>query len=470
MRFTIGMTGILALTVMGAVSPAGAQTLSEALAAAYQFNPTLAAARDELKATDEQLAQAQVYWWRPTLSATLQEGRQWIDQRTDDQFVNGGVQITDVKDHSTQREINLEGEIYLWRGGQTLAAIDNARSTIIAQEAVLAATEMTTLSNVSSYYADVVLELVNLQLANQNEDDLNQLWTMVEDMLASQRATVGDIAQVNLSLAENEDSRLTTEALLQNARSSFHQLTGIYPTTLEHWPALPAPPENLETALAIAGRENPRIAAALAEVNANEAAVREDEGALLPTISITTNYTLEFDKTRFDHSAEITEHTRESTASVLLQLSIPLYDGGLNYSYVREAKFVVAQSRSKLLETQLDVKNDATMAWQTLGSAERRINVSIDRWSAASDALASEQRLFQQGQSTIRDVIDSQNDIISAQQAMEQAYHDAFVAHVGLLVAMGRFDAFSLELPVTHFDPDAYLDEMQELPLGIGLE
>jgi outer membrane protein len=458
----------LLLLCMSVSAPA--QTLEEALALAYDYNPDLWAARESLKATDEQLAQAMAYWWRPTFDVILTDQYQHIDQSTHQQFVNGGVGVQDFNEEAHTQSVELESELFLYTGGQTQAAIENARATIEAQEAVLSVTEMSTLEDVSSAYADVVLQIVALELSNQYLGELNDLHAMVIDMLSSQRATVGDLAQVELSIAEEEDTRLTTENDLQTARNQFRSLTGILPTALQRWPALPAVPDVLQKALDTAMTRSPSIAAAQAEVTANEASVRQEEGTLLPIISVTADYTVEFDKERFSHSQERVENDRENTATIMLQLTFPLYDGGTSYSLVREAKRVVSQSRANLQKAVASVEQDVTTAWQTLDLSERRIDTGMERWLAASEALAAEFRLFSQGNATIRDVIDSHEDLSDAELAVEQAHHDSFVAQVDLLVAMGLYDARELELPVVFFDPSAYLREISDLPLGIGLD
>src|SRR5689334_12376834 len=59
------------LAVLAAVAapPVAAQTLTEALGAAYTNNPTLLAQRARLRATDENVSQA-LSNWRPTVQVT----------------------------------------------------------------------------------------------------------------------------------------------------------------------------------------------------------------------------------------------------------------------------------------------------------------------------------------------------------------------------------------------------------------
>lgn len=464
------MLGIAAVAISAAL-PARAETLSETLAATYRNNPTLQAAREALKATDEQLAQALGYWWRPTVTATLEQGKEWVSSSDDDFYPGGYPSVYEELSGTTDvRQAEITGTLYLWRGGQTEAQIDYARALIEAQEAVLDDTEQTALSQTASTYADVVLQLVSLDLDDEHRDDLMALGTMVEDMLGRQLATVSDVSQVRLALAELEDSRLSTRGDLQSSRSQLLQLSGVYPTEMEHWPALSAPPESLEEALGIAQRENPQIVSARAEVIANEAAVREQEGALLPTLSVVGDWTWNYQKSDYRRSTLLSEDNRSSTASVLLELTIPLYDGGVTYSAVREAKRTAAQSRSELMATEAQIADDVRQAWEQLLAARERIEVGAGRWDDAKAALDGEERLFRQGDTTIRDLIDAHGDVVDARLAIEQAQHDAFVATVNLYTAMGRFDSITLGLDVVRFDPRQYLEEVESLPLGIGLE
>ena len=63
------LLGSVALGALLVSSPAQAESLFDALAAAYHSNPALQAERAGLRATDEQVPQA-LAGWRPSLTAT----------------------------------------------------------------------------------------------------------------------------------------------------------------------------------------------------------------------------------------------------------------------------------------------------------------------------------------------------------------------------------------------------------------
>src|SRR5215469_3323754 len=71
--------GALAACLFAASYPSYAETLKEALTAAYLFNPTLKSARAQLRSADNGVSLA-FSGYRPTVSATFQDGFQ--DLRT----------------------------------------------------------------------------------------------------------------------------------------------------------------------------------------------------------------------------------------------------------------------------------------------------------------------------------------------------------------------------------------------------
>ena len=455
-----------------AVMPAHAQaqTLNEALAATYETNPNITAALNQLRATDEQLAQAYQYWWRPELAGTLEYGKEWIATSTDSTTDSGAVSIDDFNQETNIQQAEVTATLYLWRGGQTSAAINNAIATINAQRALFDNTVQSTLKTAAQVYANVVLQAVSLNLAHEHETNMLGVEKTVNDLLIARQATTVDLAQVTLSVIEAQSSRADTLGELQAARSTFNASVGSYPTELQEWPSLPALPDSLEEAIETALRDSPSIIAAQAEVLANEAAVLEDEGVLLPTISIVGDYTLEFENTTFTHSSNISEHDRVGTGSILLEISIPFYTGGFNYSIAREAKRTLAQSRNKLLAAERTAVDTVTGAWQRLGAAERRIEIGFAQWAAAADALAGQEKQFDQGLLTVKDLIEAHGDVVTARQSLQQAYYDVFIQSTDLLEAMGHFNALTLDLDVALHDPTANLSRIMDLPLGIGLD
>ncbi|HLB79397.1 MAG TPA: TolC family protein, partial [Dongiaceae bacterium] len=123
--------------------PAAAETLPEALAKAYLNNPTLLAARAELRATDERVPQA-LSGWRPTVSATAEVGEEWEDSET------GG------SESRTPRSAALRLSQPIYRGGRTVAGTSQAENLVEAQRAALSSVEQDVLLRAATAYMDAL--------------------------------------------------------------------------------------------------------------------------------------------------------------------------------------------------------------------------------------------------------------------------------------------------------------------------
>jgi len=118
-----------AVCLVNLALPGGAQamTLQEALAAAYNNNPTLLAQRARLRESDEGVPQA-LSGWRPTVQFTGSAGVQRNE-------------ITGTGERTlTPRTLDLNVTQPLYSGGRTTAATSQAENTVRATRALTQAT------------------------------------------------------------------------------------------------------------------------------------------------------------------------------------------------------------------------------------------------------------------------------------------------------------------------------------------
>src|SRR5882724_6649697 len=156
-----GTAALVALALSLAAATASAETLKEALATAYANNPTLQAARAQLRQVDEQVPQA-LSNWRPTVDVQGSIGKEW-EQDT----------IRGANDKANSREpksasLNLSQPIY--RGGRTVAQRDQAEELVSAGRAQLSSVEQQVLLQAVTAYVDVLRDLRVLDLTKNNQE------------------------------------------------------------------------------------------------------------------------------------------------------------------------------------------------------------------------------------------------------------------------------------------------------------
>ncbi|WP_297584683.1 TolC family protein, partial [Roseibium sp.] len=184
------MGGVAASALTGAsFSSAKAETIWESLSLAYANNPTLNAARAQLRSVDENVPQA-LAGWRPTVTATASAGRVYQDTS----LRRGAGNSTDYRNNSS---IGLTISQTLFRGFRTVNSTRQAEAVVRAQRESLNSTEQDTLLDAATSYVDVIRDtaLVSLQ-----RSDLAFLQEQVR--AARDRFDVGEGTRTDVSQAE----------------------------------------------------------------------------------------------------------------------------------------------------------------------------------------------------------------------------------------------------------------------------
>lgn len=449
------LAGVAVLALWSA--GAGAQTLQEALSAAYSTNPTLQAQRAALRATDEGVPQA-LSNWRPTVTLSQSYGRSRVD------FENNTPARADGT--LTPNTLQLSATQPLYRGGRTVAATKSAEAQIQAGRATLTNVEQQVLLNVVTAYMDVLRDAAVLELNRNNEQVLSRQQGAAQDRFRVGEITRTDVSQADARLAGARASRQTAEGTLISSRATFQRIIGQMPANLQPPPSVaPRLPASEEAALAVALEENPALIAAMFNEESSRHDIRVVSGALLPTLSLGGTLS------RSSETGQ-TPDLQQDTAQILATLSVPLYEAGSVYSQTRQRKQVNSQRLVQIEETRRQVRQAVTQAWENLQTARGNITARNAQIQASQVALDGVQQEAQVGSRTTLDVLDAEQELLDASVALVRAQRDEFVASYNLLGAVGRLTARNLALPVELYEPADNYSRVREKWFGTdgGLE
>ena len=445
----ISRAAIIAAAFAGALAvapaPVRAQSLADALIAAYTNNPTLAARRARLRATDEQVPQALANW-RPSVSITGDAGyernkstlREPAGRTQDRRPATVGLSITQP----------------LYRGGRTLAATEGAENSVRAERARLIDTEQDILLSAATAYLNVFRDEAVLSLNINNEKVLKRQLEATKDRFEVGEITRTDVHQAEARLARATADRISSEANLENSRATYENVVGLpAPKNL----TLPGDPEGLpkdrHDAIKLAATSNPNVIAAEFDRKAGQNTVREVKGELLPQVDVTASV---------DRSYETSAETgRIDSAEVLLNLTIPIYQQGGVYSRLREAKQDLAELIRNIDQARRDAIEDATSAWENLQTARARVVSFSAQIEANVVALDGVEREAAVGSRTVLDVLDAEQELLDSRVGHTQAQRDERVAAFELAAAIGRMTAQDMKLAVDVYDPRNHYEEVR---------
>lgn len=443
--------GTTALTGLLATGPVAADTLIDALAAAYQTNPVLQGQRAQLRATDEQVPQA-LSGWRPNLEAQGSYGA--VDTRTD---LNGGIQTKDSL-RPLSGAVTLRQNIFA--GGRTVNATDRAEASVRAGRATLESVEQTTLLNAVRAYMDVIRDQSVVELNKNNVQVLTRQLEATTDRYRVGELTRTDTAQAEARLSQARSNLTAAEAQLTASRSFYERVVGQMPGTLEKPKDLEGLPQSEEDARRIAEQNNPTLRAARHGEEASRSAINVAKGALLPTFDVQAQY-------RYGRDPSSTIRDVEES-SILGVLTIPLYQSGIEYSQVREAKERNNESRMQVVAALREVDEAVRNAWEVLRASRSRIVSTTEQVRASEIALEGVKQESEVGARTTLDVLNAEQEYLNARVALVSAERDLAVAEYGLLAGMGMLTARNLELPVEYYDPQKNYGEVRNKWIGFG--
>lgn len=448
-----------------AVPPSlGPRTLQEALAAAYANNPQLQASRAQLRATDENVPQA-LAGWRPTV---VLAGSGGYAGGTSSQLASvtgaNGTQTNASVSEPTGRQIGTAQATVtqpIYRGGRTRATTNRAESQVVAQRARLIAQEQTTFTDTINAYVGVIEAQQLLTLNINNERVLARQLQATNDRFRVGEITRTDVAQAEAALAGATAQRQTSEGNLATARATYQRVIGYLPPgdLVEPQP-LKLPLRDEGQAVTLASSNNPNVIAAQFDEAAAKDAVDVAFSALMPQLSLQGQ--------TFQQNNNLIPHSQQSGYQVLATLSVPLYQGGAEYSAVRQARQQEQQTRKVLDDTRRAAIQQAIQSWETLVAARATVDSTRSAIRANQIALEGVEREAIVGSRTTQDVLNQQQQLLNSQVTLVQNLSNLVTASYTVAAAIGRLTARDLNLPVPLYDETAYYNAVRNKWAGTG--
>ncbi len=417
-------------------------TLREALAETYRSNPTLQAARAQQRALDENVPIERAAG-RPGVTANAQ----YIEF-----LIQNSTNFT-----APARVINIGPELTVpvYSGGAVRNSIRAAEERVDAGRADLRATESAIFSQVVAAYMDVLRNQAIVGLSRNQVQVLGINLQATEDRFEIGDLTRTDIAQSQSRLAVAESDLRSAQANLIGARETFIQLVGDAPVDLAPPPPLPGLPANVNDAVFIALESNPDLIAAKERAEAAGLDIEVAEAGRLPRVSVFAGYDYQnflgtlggsFPDPENPDGPRITAPQVATGAQAGVSLNIPIFQGGRPAAIQRQATARASAALEQVIAAERDVIAQVRASFSSLQAANAIIESSLTAVSAAELGLEGVRAENSIGNRTILDVLNAEQELVTARVQLVTARRNAYVAGFTLLAAMGRAEARDLGL------------------------
>jgi outer membrane protein len=419
---------------------AQAETLADALVAAYKNSHLLDQNRAVLRAADEDVAVA-VSTLRPVVAYTAQAGWARADVST-----AGGTAVVE----GLSASLVLSAEMTLIDFGRRKLGIEIAKESVLATRQALIQVEQNVLLATVQAYVDVRLAQDVVALRESN------LRLITQELRAAQdRFDVGEITRTDVSIAEarlaaSRAALAAAQGQLMIAREAYKAATGAYPGKLAALPKAPALPRTMEEAQGVARGTHPLIRQAQHQVTVADLQVEAAKAERMPTIGGGVKLS--------------TDDEDMQSSSVGLTMSQTLYAGGRLSALQRKALAGKDAARAALQQTAVGVVENVGVAWANLAVASASIEASDLQIRAAQAAFDGVREEAAAGTRTTLDVLDAEQELLDARNARLEAEAQRYVAVYQVLATMGLLTVEHLQLGIPTYDPDAYYGAVEKAP------
>ena len=453
-RSTFAAPSIINLWALGA----SAETMQSALVRAYQNNPQLNAQRASARSIDENVPQA-LSGYRPKLAITGSIGEQYTSLTSKAPSPQGPVYINSAN-FLTPWTVGVTGTQTLFNGFQTANRTRAAESQVSGAREALRVMEQTILLNAATAYMDVLRDTANLEVQRSNVRVLQETLKQTRDRFDVGEVTRTDVAQAEAQLAAGQSAELAAESTLTTSKANYRQIIGVEPVSLA--PGSPVDrffPKNLAASIDLGLTENPNVTSAMAGVDVSFLQVKINEGALLPVVTAQI--------AAQQQSEPFPGLTTEFLGTATANVTIPIYQGGSEFSLIRQSKESLGQQRLTLDLTRNQVRQAVVQAWGQLEAAKAQVVAAQSQVTSSEVALNGVREEARVGQRTTLDVLNAQQALVNARVALVTAQHDRVVASYNVLSAVGRLSPQVLGLSTPVYDPMVHYQQVRDAWVGL---
>lgn len=431
--------------------PAHADTLEEALLKAYANNPGIEFSRALTRAADEAIVQARSAYG-PGINAQI--AHTYTSQR-----VRGGEFPFGVSEgFATTGNVTLTQPLFTF--GRLAAGIDLATAQSERARQDLRNASQQLMLNVITAYVSLERDLRLYDVASSIYELLKEQRDIQAARLALRDATAPDVDQTESRMELAAARVALARADVEASAAAYRALVGSYPDTLAPAPPLPDLP-TLEQLYMAAEMNNPQLLAAqFTELGsrAQLASARAERGPRVDGVVQAGRNPL----------GRFANELWSEDVQAGLSMSVPIYAGGFISSRIRDSIQRNIAAQENVEQTRRLVRRDLAVNWNELKSSEG----AIPRFSAAVEvagrAIEGTQRQQIAGLRTLRDVLETTNDLFVARSNQAQVEAERYIQHASVLRAAGllTIDVYTTGI---EYDPDSYSPPIAGLA-GLPLE
>ena len=409
------------------ISPGQGQTadlspFEKAISATIDSNHTIHSAKAMLESTKERYNQSFADLL-PDVALSASQSRRFVigESSANRDFIDNSEALSQVSMRLTQ-------PLFKW---QSVLALQQAKYVILSAEEDLNATRQDLLLEAIQ---NIVNVLLTENMAKLAENNLTFTRSNLDATLSRRKAgylTRTDVDQATARVSSAEAEFIGAKNAAMVARASFEEVVRI--PVPEGLNVPDVPPHllqgDLET-LSAKIHNRPAFKSAKLRLDLANHTISMEKAGHFPVV----NLLADANTYRGDSGGQIQQ---DSSYSVSIQFSLPIFSGGKTLSRTREAYHVKASRQFEFDRTHDQLLREVKQAYLEMHSAKATVKSSEVAVSFYSEALKGMQEEFRAGFRTVIDLLESQNQLFRSKTDLVKNRHELLSSQYQLLHTIG---------------------------------
>ncbi|WP_095210565.1 TolC family outer membrane protein [Endozoicomonas ascidiicola] len=413
---------------------ASGQSLEEAVSIALMTNPKMhqQTQRVQTKIDEESIARAS---YLPSINLHGGTGYEWTSNGT----TRGGSASSSDRLHRYESSVALRQEIF--SGFSTWHDTKRTKATTYSEQFRLLTIASEMALNVARAYLAVIMTERALELAQQNLKVHQDIFYRIYKRSESGIQSSADLSLVSGRLASAEANTIAAQNNRKDAELRFHTLTGTQPDRLvEPVPDRSLIPNTLPQVVDIAITEYPLLKSAKQDSLAANSEYQASKSRFYPDVY--------FSAERSWNNNLNGIIGRDDDYTLMFHVRLNVFNGGADDGRKRASMSRWYESKDIYQQTLLEVQEETNLAWEAHIQLHRQIPQLQRHVTYSMETVNAYRRQFSMGERSLLDVLNAENESLTASLNWSQAQIASLEADYRLLHISGRLlDAFKITLP-----------------------
>jgi len=405
-----------------------AQSLNTVIAEAVLSNPQVQSVMNARNAVFEEVKQASA-GYRPKIDIGVGVGYEKTKNFPGDD--------TELK----RNEANLSLNQMLFDGFRTSSEVDRQSARLNSINHRLREISEETALEAARAYLEILKRNSLVEQAKNTLLTHVRIFDQIRRRSESGVGTIASIKQAEGRLALAEVNVLSAENNRLDALSSYERVTGHKPASSLEDPIIEESwiPETFEQALERAYAKHPTLKLASSDVKAARAQYEAARSLMFPTLNLEVNRT-------WNNNIDGVEGRNEDLTA-MVRLRYNLYNGGADKARVRQTRHQIDEAKNIQSDAARQTLQSLDLSWNAYEILGRQMDFLEQHVTSTESTRDSYLQQFNIGQRSLLDLLDTENEVFSSQNAFNEAIYDHMLAQYRLLSGTGELlDVLELDL------------------------